>query len=412
MRICDVNNFYAPTGGGVRVYHERRIDYFAAQDEHAYALVVPGERAKIERRGATTIYEVPARPVGGAGYRVITSARALARVFADFEPDLVEIGSPYLMPLLVPRALRGRPAATVGFVHADYPDTYVRPALRGWLGGQATALARRHMAWIYGRMSATFGASEHVLGKLAALGLRRLFHTPLGVEVERFRPDRRDPALRRRLGIAEGERLLLFLGRLSGEKGIDLLIDAWPALAGRPGLRLVIAGHGPREAAVAELVARDPSIVRLDHVGGRDEVAALMASADLFLALGAFETFSLTTLEALACGTPVIAPASGGAAELIDRLGVGATFPAEEPGALAEAILAAIPPPRALLGRLRATIEAEYAWDAAIRRITRGYEDVLNAERAGERARLNAPGGWWTPAEVSAGISSLSRGGL
>ena len=71
-----------------------------------------------------------------------------------------------------------------------------------------------------------------------------------------------------------------------------------------------------------------------------------------------------------------------------------------------------VDPPRALLGRLRATIEAEYAWDAAIRRITRGYEDVLNAERAGERARLNAPGGWWTPAEVSAGISSLSRGGL
>ncbi len=408
MRICDVNNFYSATGGGVRTYHERKLDYFAARGESddAYALVVPGERSTIRRRGAATLVELPARAVGDAGYRAITHSRDLSRFFADFAPDIVEIGSPYLMPWLVRRALPG-PTATVGFVHADYPDTYVEPTLRGAFSGllrplaaPATRLASHHMARTYGWMSATFGASVHVLSKLRGLGLRRLFHTPCGVEVEEFSATRRDLERRRQLGIGDDERLLLFLGRLSGEKGIDLLLDAWPRLAGRPGLRLMIAGHGPREPEVAALVARDPSIVRLHRVEGRREVAAWMASADLFLALGAYETFSLTTLEALACGTAVLAPDSGGAAELITNLGAGFTFARDDPQALAAAILEATPLRPAQAALLRARIEADYTWPAACARIRAAYAKVLQAHQDGSIGRLEAPAGWW-PAQMS-----------
>ncbi|MCA9659832.1 MAG: glycosyltransferase, partial [Myxococcales bacterium] len=259
MRILDLNNFYSPTGGGVRTYHERKLDFFAGRPEDRYTLVLPGTRDRVEARGAAQIVEVPARGMGGAGYRAITSSRALARLIADVRPELIEIGSPYVLPWLVRRALARAGidgCATVGFVHADVPDTYVRPALAARrllrpLAGPAAALAERQMARTYRWMSATFGASEHVLAKLRALGLRRLFHTPLGVEAGIFAPARRSLELRRAHGIADDERLLLYLGRLSGEKGIDLLLAAWPRLAGRTDragarLRLVIAGHGPR----------------------------------------------------------------------------------------------------------------------------------------------------------------------
>ncbi|MEZ4384267.1 MAG: glycosyltransferase [Nannocystaceae bacterium] len=413
MRILDLNNFYAPTGGGVRTYHERKLDFFAARPEDRYTLVLPGTRERVEARGAAQIVEVPARAMGGAGYRAITSGRRVAALIAELRPELIEIGSPYLLPWLVRRALAraGLRCATVGFVHADVPDTYVRPALAARrllrpLAGPATALAARQMARTYRWMSATFGASEHVLGKLRALGLRRLFHAPLGVEAELFAPARRDLELRRAHGIADDERLVLFVGRLSGEKGIEHLLAAWPELAGRRDragarLRLVVAGHGPREADVAALAAADPSIVRLDHLAGRAEVAGWMASADRFLALGAFETFSLTTLEALACATPVIAPDRGGAAELVRRLGAGATFDPDAPGALAKAILDAASPTTAQTAHLRRTIEAEYTWTAACARLRRAYARVVEAEAAGERARLEAPDGWW-PAQRSA----------
>ncbi len=413
MRICDLNNFYSPTGGGVRIYHERKLDYFATLDRTAYALIVPSDRLHIERRGAVTIAELPARAIGGDGYRAILRSRELARFFAEFKPDLVEIGSPYWMPRLVDRALRQalhhgleKPAATVGFVHADYPDTYVAPALERSLRGPLRPLrgplhnlAKRHLRRTYAPMSATFGASVHVLRKLRRLGLRRLFHTPLGVETDQFTPAKRDLERRRQLGIADDERVLLFLGRLSREKGIDLLLSAWPLLAGRPGLRLVIAGHGPREAEVAALVASDPSIVRLDHIDGRDEVAGWMASADLFLSLGAFETFSLTTLEALACQTPVLAPESGGAAELIRQLGAGEIFADNDPEALCTAILRATALAPKTAKRLRSTIEAEYTWTAACRRLHGAYRTILDAHRDRALSRLEAPKGWW-PAQT------------
>jgi len=426
MRICDLNNFYSPTGGGVRTYHERKLDYFAGRSEDTYALIVPGERHHVQRRGAAQIIEVPARAVGGDGYRAITRGRTIARLFADFAPDLVEIGSPYLMPRLVHRALAQSLAprvATVGFVHADYPDTYVEPALRGRLfngllrplAGPLTRLARRHMAQTYRRMSATFGASEHVLQKLSRIEVRRLFHTPLGVEIDQFTPAKRDLERRRQIGIADDERLVLFLGRLSPEKGIDLLLDAWPRLQPRlrsradrgPRLRLLIAGHGPREAEVAALVRRDPTILRMPHVDGRGEVASWMASADLFLSLGAFETFSLTTLEALACATPVLAADDGGAAELIRRLGAGATFARADADALAEAILERPPWSAEEAGRVRAQIEAEFTWDAACARIRAAYEQVAQAHAARDLARLEPPGAWW-PAGTSA-TSAQSR---
>jgi alpha-1,6-mannosyltransferase len=401
MRICDVNNFYSPTGGGVRVYHERKLEYFAERPQHTYALLVPGEREAVRRVGHALVYELPARPIGSAGYRVITSRRALARVFRDFAPDLIEIGSPYLLPWLVPAALGGRDVATVGFVHADYPGTYVEPALARLpaLAALAGGLARGHMGLIYRRMSATFGASEHVLRRLAALGLDRLFHTPLGVETERFRPSRRSQATRARFGVARGDQLILFIGRLSAEKGVDLLLAASPQIVGAR-RHLVIAGHGPQRARVAAVSAAHPdAITQHEAPLSRDEVAELIASADLFLALGAHETFSLTTLEALACGTPVVAPAAGGAAELIDRYGGGRTFHPGDSAALAAAIDRALADPRpepALAER----IAAAHAWPAVFDRITRFYQAILDAHRARAPSRLRAPAGWW-PADAS-----------
>ncbi len=401
MRICDVNNFYTPTGGGVRVYHERKLEYFADHPEHAYALLAPAEREGIRRVGAATIYDVPAAAIGGSGYRMILSRRALARAFDDFAPDLVEIGSPYVLPLLVPAALGRRPAATVGFVHADYPDTYVAPAMSRWpgLGGLAAGLARRHMGAIYRRMDATLAASEYVLRKLRRLGVERLFHAPLGVEASRFCPAARSPEVRARLGAGPDRALLLFMGRLAPEKGIDLLIDTYPAIRDPDRLTLVIAGHGPAEERVAALCARYPEIVRAGPMA-RDEVAAAMASADLFLALGAHETFSLCTLEALACGTPVVAPAAGGAAELIDRFGGGRTFAPGSADALAAAIADALAAPRPDGDALHRRIAEGHDWPAVFHRLVGVYEAIHAARRARDPARLRAPDGWWPPGEA------------
>ena len=80
MRILDVDNGYSPTGGGIRTYHDRQLAFFAARDDHDYALVVPGARDEVEQVGPrATVYRLRGVPVG-AGYRAMLSPRALGRV--------------------------------------------------------------------------------------------------------------------------------------------------------------------------------------------------------------------------------------------------------------------------------------------------------------------------------------------
>jgi glycosyltransferase involved in cell wall biosynthesis len=194
------------------------------------------------------------------------------------------------------------------------------------------------------------------------LGLSRADNTvviPNGIDLAAFRPlegDRVD--VRREFGI-DGEALLvLSVGRLSKEKGHDVLIEAFAQVADRlPRARLMMVGDGPERKALEEK-SRCPSLeslsgrwgrgglgqpgtansARVLFPGHRDDVARLLAAADLFVLPSRYEGFGLAVLEALAAGVPVIASRVGGVPEII-RDGIdGRLVPGGDAGALAEAI--------------------------------------------------------------------------
>jgi alpha-1,6-mannosyltransferase len=404
MRILDLNNNYSPRGGGIRVYHEEKLAFYAARDEHAYALMVPSTRRSVRRTGSATVYELPSVPIPGTSSRHVLRRRPVFEVLEDFRPDLIEIGSFDVLPRFVRDWVRGHPAATVGFFHQDYPESYVRAPLARIsprLGAALGRLAERHAARLYGGCTAAFGASDFALGRLRALGVRRLLKTPLGVDPETFSPARRSGRLRAELGAGDERRIVLFLGRLAPEKGIALLAEAWPRVPDRERLLLVVAGHGPMERRLAPFFARHPEVRRIPFRRGRCETAELLASADLVLSLGPRETFSLVTLEAMACGTPVLAGGEGGAGELVRQAGVVPPFDGGA-GDLARAIAAAAaacgPAERA---RLRAFAAGQHDWRRAIERLTECYVRVLAAYRGGDLSALEeAPGG---PRAASAG---------
>ena len=301
MKVCDINNLYSPTGGGVRTYHEAKLRWFSERTDVDYALIVPGPARKVEQIGRATRIEVPGLPLGRSGYRSIVHAGDLTWALGLVQPDIIELGSVYTLPRHVRTALRrlGRLEATalVGFYHADYPDTYVRPyaqRLGKGVGSWATGFAERHCGRAYGSLSATFGASQYVVDKLAAFGVTRLFRTPLGVDIERFHPSL-DAA---HVGIAAtaAPRRLLYLARLAPEKGIDLLMQAYPAFRDPARFQLIIGGKGPLEGAVARFVRTFPEVQRLPYLTSPEAVAAAFGGADLVVQPGPYETFSLATL--------------------------------------------------------------------------------------------------------------------
>lgn len=137
---------------------------------------------------------------------------------------------------------------------------------------------------------------------------KRIEVVPSGIDVDRFAAGTRDAALRRRLGVRDGERLILFVSRLAREKNVELLLRGL-AGANDPSLKLVIAGDGPAREEL-EAFAREIGVAESTMFLGtvpREHLPDLYASADAFVFPSTTETQGLVQAEALAAGAYVIA---------------------------------------------------------------------------------------------------------
>jgi glycosyltransferase involved in cell wall biosynthesis len=131
---------------------------------------------------------------------------------------------------------------------------------------------------------------------------------PSGIDVSFFSRGRRSEALRARLGVAPGEKMVLCVGRLGREKNLELGIEAF-ALLGDPAARLVIVGDGTHREALQRFAARGGVAAQTTFAREfeRSALPDAYASADVFLFTSSSETQGLVLVEALAAGAPVVA---------------------------------------------------------------------------------------------------------
>jgi glycosyltransferase involved in cell wall biosynthesis len=168
------------------------------------------------------------------------------------------------------------------------------------------------------------------------------------VYLPNFVDSKRGTALSRaELQVPAGVPLLLGLGRLHPNKGYDILIDA---LAQLPGPHLLLAGAGPERNALHRRAAERGVAARVHFLGWRDDLGALMASADLFVHPARQEPLGNVILEAWAHGRPVVASAADGPRSLIEDGVTGLLAPIEQPLALANRIAEALADPAAMDG--------------------------------------------------------------
>ena len=230
-----------------------------------------------------------------------------------------------------------------------------------------------------------YGACDVVLSpspasdvRLAGLGIDRgrIGRWDRGVDLQRFDPALRTPDL------LPGRINVLYAGRLTKEKGAELLAEAFLAAHWRdPRLRLVLAGGGPEEERLRERLGDRATF--LGWLGGGD-LARAYASADAFLFASQTDTFGQVLLEAQASGLPVIAVQAGGPCSLIEHRESGLLAPADRE-ALAQALLSVLHQPRLREHLRRGGIAAvqHRTWDAAIRRLAAGYWVALGRPQPG-----------------------------
>jgi glycosyltransferase involved in cell wall biosynthesis len=132
----------------------------------------------------------------------------------------------------------------------------------------------------------------------------------------------------------------VFAGRLAREKGLDLLIDAWPEVRARyPEARLSLIGDGPERPALAARIARLGLVTAVDLPGAAADPTALLRAADLFLLPSREEGMSVALLEAMALGVPVVASAIPGNCRLIVDAVHGRLAPPDDRAGLARAVV-------------------------------------------------------------------------
>lgn len=330
LRVLDITMFYAQASGGVRTYLEAKGRALAERGV-SHALVVPDQRDSISVEGESRVYRlrsprVPTTP----GYRLLVSPQAVERVIQEERPDVIELGSPFLVPILVRWAIRGRVRPpVVGFYHSDLVRTYAIPYL-GRMGSRMEAMgvaaARRYVRSVYGRCDATVAASTSVARELRELGIPGVHQIPLGVDLDLFTPDRRRGALREREGIPAHRPIGIFAGRMCPEKRLDVVLDAHSRLhhAERP--HLVLVGMGQQQEAIASRAANDGTLSVLPYQHDRERLAELLADADFYLAAGPGETFGLAVAEAMAAGLGVLGVDSGAVPDRVEGSGAGVLY--------------------------------------------------------------------------------------
>lgn len=262
----------------------------------------------------------------------------------------------------------------VGSFHTDL-SAYTR-LLSG--SDRLGALMREYMRWMYGHCRQVLVPSESTreLMVAAKCPADRIRIWSRGVDTQLFSPDRRSHELRDSWRVSDRRPALLYVGRLSKEKGLALLPHLQSALRARSfDHRLIIAGDGPLRRQLAE---QCPDAV-ITGLLGREEVASVFASADVFVFPSETDTAGNVVLEAQASGLPVVVSSSGGPREQMRPGVTGAVCSSQDAATWADAIAHVCHPPSYAEA---STAAREYAlsrrWDLALAPLFDAYREIAD----------------------------------
>ena len=367
--LCDLTQSWSDVGGGVGTYLKRKRAYILEKTAHRHLIILPGPRDEVIDEGrAVTIFIASPKVPGSPHYRLLLRNGAVRAVLEQFRPDLIECQDAYNLPWAAIAHRKRHPGtALVAGYFTDFPTVYVKRPFAKFVGrglaGAASRLCYRYCGALYSRFDAVYGLSDNGgVAKLTEAGVEDVAVVPLGVELDEFDPSRRDMDLRRSLGVEDHQPMLIYAGRLDGEKRPDVVVEAFKEIPASMGATLVLLGDGPLRAQFREL-GKSMRLVAPGFINGRAELARWLASADIYVSAMADETFGISVIEAQASGLPVVGVAAGA---MVDRVtpAIGRLGPVDDATAMARNIAEVWAHQPQDMGRAgREHVRHRFAWD-------------------------------------------------
>ncbi|NBC47277.1 MAG: glycosyltransferase [Gammaproteobacteria bacterium] len=415
MRYCDLTLAYTETSGGIRTYIDQKRRWISEHSDDEHVLIIPGEQDRASQTGRLHTIELHSPMIPGCEpYRFFWRPAKVRHALEHSAPDVVELGSFFVEPWAAFRyrdecRQHGAHCLVSAYFHTDIAHAYVGAPLRRFLVEGVEEISETLAGWghrvsevvedgaeatfgqIFRRCDLTLAATAAQATRIAEYGVSGTEVVPLGVDLSQFSPERRSIDWRRQQGIGDEDVLLLFCGRLDSEKAVSLLVDAFERLPDQPVFHLILMGDGPLREQLEARAKRLPQLRVLHYERDRAAYARVMASADVYVTAGPYETFGLAVVEAQASGLPVVGVDAGALRERVapDRGRLGPVGDAE---AMAANIVA-VTSERETLGAAarQHVLEAGYGWDATFQRLFRLYRRAMEQAISQQKARSSDP---------------------
>ena len=365
LRIALFSGNYNYTRDGANQALNRLAEYLLRQGAslRVYAPMV----AEPDFEPTGDLVDVPnvRMPVKGRGeYRLPLGLNAEARRDLEaFKPNMVHVSSPDPTGHAALKWARQKDVPVLASVHTRF-ETYPRYYGLAFLEPAVEGILRR----FYNRCDALVAPSQSQIDELQAQGMHQdITIWSRGVDREVFDPSKRDMAWRRENGLADDDVAIVFLGRLVMEKGLDVFSDTIVELRKRQiPHKVLVIGDGPAREWFEKAL---PGGTFVGFQTGKDLGRAL-ASGDIFFNPSITETFGNVTLEAMACGLPVVAAGATGAASLVHDGETGQLVPPSKTDAFSKGCAEALAPYctddalRLAHGAAGEKAARAYSWDA------------------------------------------------
>jgi 1,2-diacylglycerol 3-alpha-glucosyltransferase len=388
MRILIASAAYAPAQNGQAVFTTNLAEGLAKRG-HKVTVVVDSYQKQESRRLINGVQVIELKSIGlnlfNAAVNFTPFPHAEVRkVFDHFQPDVVHIQDHYPISRAAVYEARKRRIKLIGSNHfvpenlAPYMPgvTKIRPVF-DWILWQ-------WMADVFKQVDVITAQSDAATNLIKEQGFDNpILPVSCGLDLHEFKPD---PTIDRkvyqtRYGISPEKKTFLFLGRIDGEKRIDLLIDAMRKL-NREDIQLVVAGKGRVEDELhvqAEDLQKAGKVVFTGFIPPED-LPGLLNSVDVFVMPSEAELLSISTLEAMACGRPVLLADALALPELVSDGRNGYLFNAGDPDDLAEkmSLLAEQAYRWGAMGEASLEIAQMHSLDRTIQKFEQLYLQVLS----------------------------------
>lgn len=330
MKVSLVTETYFPQINGVSRSLGKLVNHLVKMGDQVQLIVPRYAEANEDEPGVERLsFKGLSLPVYKEIQIVLASHKQIRKALTEYKPDIVHIATegPLGRGALKVTTKIGYPLVTS--FHTNFPQY-----LKFYGFGFLTPLSWAYLRKFHNAGNATFCPTMSIKENLEEKGFDNVRIWGRGIECNRFSPEKRSDALRQALGINNGQKLLVYIGRLANEKNLDMLLEAFELIRRNFDCRLALVGDGPAREKL-EQQAND-HVVFTGYKRG-EELATHYASADLFVFPSLTETFGNVILEGMASGLPAVGYDAPGPRDIIKQGETGMIANEITPQAFAEA---------------------------------------------------------------------------